>query len=354
MENRGGLAVYVTSHGFGHLNRAASVINRLPADIGVTIRCHADLFPGWRERLRRLARLEASVWDSGARSPAGDSAATDGPATIALAREVYASALARLDDEVQRIQQEGTAAVLSDAPAAPLVAAKRAGVPGFLLANFTWAEIYRPYARELGADAVRFVDDLRDAYRHATAVFRAEPALPMREIARQIPVGLVANPGRDRRAELCETLGIARGDKLVYFYVGRYGQDGLSWERLSRLSGIHFISFHPAPCGPLPNLRVIPAQDWDGADLAASTDAIVAKAGYGTVCEAMAAGTPIIYPPRAAFAEHRTLDRALRAWEEPFPRRARRSESCDWNRSWSAPSPSKSAHHLSPGTVPRP
>ncbi len=46
----------------------------------------------------------------------------------------------------------------------------------------------------------------------------------------------------------------------------------------------------------------------------ASSDAIVAKAGYGTATEAMACGTPMIYPPRTGFAEYRVLDRALRAW----------------------------------------
>ena len=55
MDNRGGLAVYVTSHGFGHLNRTVAVINRLPADIPVAIRCHSNLFDHWRERLRRPA-----------------------------------------------------------------------------------------------------------------------------------------------------------------------------------------------------------------------------------------------------------------------------------------------------------
>ena len=71
------------------------------------------------------------------------------------------------------------------------------------------------------------------------------------------------------------------------------------------------------------NWHVVPAEDWTGADLAASADAVVAKAGYGTVCEAMVAGTPMIYPPRSGFAEHRALDRALRAWGGGIPASAR-------------------------------
>ena len=52
--------------------------------------------------------------------------------------------MARVDDDAGRLRDEGTAAVLCDAPPVPLVAARRAGIPGFLLANFTWAEIYAP------------------------------------------------------------------------------------------------------------------------------------------------------------------------------------------------------------------
>ena len=59
MDGRNGLVVYVTSHGFGHLNRAAAVINRMPAGVPVTIRCHPNLFDHWSERLRRPAGLDA-------------------------------------------------------------------------------------------------------------------------------------------------------------------------------------------------------------------------------------------------------------------------------------------------------
>src|SRR5437763_785454 len=114
MAERGGLVVYVTSHGFGHLNRAAAVINRVPGSVPVTV---------------------------------------------------------------------------------------------------------------------------HRAYRHATAVFRAEPALRLAEFdrARVEEVGMVVTPGRDRRAELRAALGLSAAEKLVYFYVGRYGQADLGWERVAAL-----------------------------------------------------------------------------------------------------------------------
>jgi len=297
------------------------VINRMPLDVPVTVRSNPDLFDHWHERLRRPAKLEAHISDVGALNPPGDSAATDGVGTLALAARVHAEASHRIDDEASKLREEGTAAVLCDAPPLPLVAARRAGIPGFLLANFTWADIYAPHAQKVGGDAVAFVAELRAAYRQATALFRCEPALRLSDIAPTIEVGMVVTPGRNRGDELRKDLGLTKAERLVYFYVGRYGQANLGWDRLGRLAqqGVHFVGFHAPPTSALSNFHVVPPTAWTGADLAASTNVMVAKAGYGTACEAMVAGVPMIYPPRTGFAEHRALDRALRAWGGGVP-----------------------------------
>ncbi len=327
MRAQGGLVVYVTSHGFGHLNRSAAVINRMPAGVPVKIRCHRSLFGHWRERLRRPAELSEYESDAGAVNPSGDSAATDGAATLKRASEIHAEAARTIEEEARWLRDAGAAAVLSDAPPLPLVASKKAGIPGFLLANFTWTEIYAPHAKLLGGASLALVAEMRRAYRDTAHVFRAEPALKLADFDRDkiTDVGMVVTPGHDRRIELRNRFGLSANDKLVYFYVGRYGQSGLGWEQLKTMGakGVHFVGFHQAPSGRLPNLHIVPAEEWTGADLAASADAVVAKAGYGTVCEAMVAGTPMIYPPRTGFAEYRALDRALRAWGGGLPASAR-------------------------------
>ncbi len=328
MARPGPLAVYVTSHGFGHLNRTVAVLNQVPADVPLVIRCHPDLFGHWNERLRRPADFEPHVSDAGAVNPPGDSAETDGRATLERAVTVHVDAMARVDEEAERLSSRGTAAILCDAPYMPLVAARRAGVAGFLLANFTWADIYAPHARRLGGDYPTLVREVRAAYRHANALFRLKPGLRLEGLAPAIDVGMVVTPGRDRVAELRGWLGLSDRERLVYCYLGRYGQDSIDWGRMARLDreGIHFVGFHPAPpdAATPPNLHVVPAACWTGADLAASTDVVVAKAGYGTVCEAMVAGTPMIYPPRTGFAEHKTLVAAMTAWGGGLqaPRRA--------------------------------
>jgi hypothetical protein len=75
---------------------------------------------------------------------------------------------------------------------------------------------------------------------------------------------------------------------------------------------------------------------------------MVAKAGYGTACDAMAHGTPLIYPPRSGFAEHRVLDRVLRAWGGGVP-----ASSLAWNTFELEPL-LRRAFDLTPGSPPFP
>ncbi len=212
--------------------------------------------------------------------------------------------------------------MLCDAPAVPLIAAQRAGVPGFLTANFTWADIYAPYARALGGAATRLVADLRHAYRHATATFRTEPALRMSWLSPRIEVGMVVQGRRGRKQALRRLLGLESSHKLVYIYIGRYGQTDLDWARLGRLAGrgIHFVGYAPRPIGAPANLHVVPSADWPGGDLIASSDAIVAKAGYGTACEAMACrhADDLSAAPRVCRVPRRSTVR-LRAWGGGVP-----------------------------------
>ena len=252
------------------------------------------------------------------------------------------------------LRDERVAALLCDAPAVPLVAARRAGIPGLLLANFTWADIYAPYARVAGEHAKGLVAELRRAYRQATTVFRAEPALRMAWLPGQVNVGMVANPGRDRRKELRGLLGLSSKEKLIYFYVGRYGQNDLDWGRLEAYAakGVHFVGYHSAPAGPLKNLHLLSPSEWYGSDLIASTDALVAKAGYGTVCEAMAGNTPIIYPPRRGFSEfRRSIDRSGHGAEASRFLLAT-SENCGWTEPWIEPSILALSHLPSRPTAP--
>ena|SRR5271157_1474311 len=59
-----------------------------------------------------------------------------------MAARVHAEGMAQFDEEALWLRDERVAALLCDAPAVPLVVARRAGIPGCLLGNFTWADTW--------------------------------------------------------------------------------------------------------------------------------------------------------------------------------------------------------------------
>ena len=172
----------------------------MPRGVPVTIRCHPNLFDHWRERLRRPATLEPHVSDVGALNPPGDSNATDGAATLAWrpgsTPRRWRGSTTRRAGSATRGRRPSSA---TPRPC-PLVAARRAGIPGFLLANFTWADIYAPHARRLGGDAARLVAELRGGLSpgHRALPGRARAADGRRRPDRSRS-GWSSTPGRNRR-----------------------------------------------------------------------------------------------------------------------------------------------------------
>ena len=318
MPDRFRIAYYVTSHGYGHLNRAAAVVEALPEHVTVVVKTHRDLFDRWRESVGRPCELLEGVFDCGAVHPPGESSRVDPQATLERYAQVHAVGVEGLAHEVTYLRDGPFDAVVCDVAPLPLRAAKMAGIPGLLVANFTWSDIFRPYARRCPGVFSQLLHEMQEEYAQANVLLRAEPALPPNGIARVREVGLVTRRGRNRRSELLTELRLPRHSRLVYLYVGRYGQDDMQWQNLTRLADLEFVTYHTLDLG-LPNWHVVDPGRWPPRDLTASVDAMVAKAGYGTVTDAMTHRVPLVFPPRFGFAEHRVLAAGLRRWGGGVP-----------------------------------
>jgi hypothetical protein len=318
MARRERIVYYVTSHGFGHLNRAAAVVDALPPNVTVLVKTHRELFARWRESVHRPCELLDGVFDCGAIHPPGENSMVDPIATLARYRQVHAAALERLDDEVSFLHRNSISAIVTDIAPLPLRAAKAANIPGVLVANFTWADIFANYADRGRTIDRELLSEMSHEYAHADLYLRAQPAIESCAMGRVCDVGLVTRRGRNRRRELIRELSLPRDSRLVYMYVGRYGQHDMSWEKLARLADFQFVSYHPLEIR-FPHWHVLDPGRWPPRDLAASVDAMVAKAGYGTVTDAMVNRTPLIFPPRFGFAEHRILAAGLRRWGGGVP-----------------------------------
>lgn len=304
------IVAYVSGHGFGHAARETEILRRLPPDIPLVIKSVSPEW-FWRETMgERPFTYIADTFDCGCVQL--DSIRIDIPATLTAWLAIDARNQARRAEEIAYLREVGARVVISDVASFPLTLADKIGIPGILVANFTWVDIYEAFiAKEPEFEFV--VDQLDAEYRATSLCLETGLSLPMPYLERRESVGIVSRPGRDRRAELLSSLDLPdSGERLALIYLGAWGYP-IPYERLESFTGWRFLSLQPSPV-PVANWSVVPAGLMAHPDLVASVDLVVSKPGYGIIGECLSQGTPFLYCPRPSFAEYSALETVLTEW----------------------------------------
>jgi len=284
----------------GHAARAREVIRRLGAErvIAVT-EIEGDIFAPLPDLALRRDRF-----DVGCIQP--DGLTVDAEATLRAAQEVFARNRERLDAEVAWLRCAGIRLVVSDVPSFPLRAARAARIPGALVANFTWVEIYRA----MGGALAEIARALEDEYRLASVVYRPGLAVPLEWAPEAVDAPIVVQEGPRVREFLAAR---ARpGDRLGFVYTGVWPVS-VAWDAAGRIAGWTFFTYDRIPSPPA---NVVALEDGrpSQSDVARSVDAIIAKPGYGILGIAMAHAIPILLIPREGFVEAPALVAAAERW----------------------------------------
>jgi hypothetical protein len=217
--------------------------------------------------------------------------------------------------------------VVADIPPLAFAAAHRAGVPSLAVGNFCWDWIFGCWARR------------EPRWREATARYRQAAGLAEAALRAPLhgdfsafravrPVGHVVNRSRRTRRACRAALGVEPADRrrLVLVSFGGFGGASLLGSAArGDVSGYRFVALEPnAPRGLpgdwmfLPRPSPLPHED-----IMRACDAVIGKAGYGTVAEAIAHRTRFLFLPRRGFPEVPVLERGLLEWgaARPMPRR---------------------------------
>lgn len=338
------LCYYITGHGFGHAIRTTQVLRALPPELPLILKTTApeSLF---REELPgRDFVYVAAEYDCGCLQ--SDSVSVLRRETLTRYGEIARENAARLLDEVAFLREHGVRCVASDIPSFPLHAAREAGIPGVAVANFTWHDIYAEYA-ETDADAA-LLRQMAGEYAAATVACLTPLCVPtVGDVFPHVErVPLVARRGQPRRDLLAAALEIPAGKHMALLYLGNWGLD-IHWPALERWTEWVFLVDSPLP-QPVANARAFDARRWRYADVAASVDAVVSKAGYGTLTECVANSVPLIYLPRHGFREHEALVVGMNAWGGGIEI----SEAAFFAGEWGAALPSALAARPDPGVFP--
>ena len=296
----------ISGHGFGHAAQVVPVLNalhRFVPDLRVLLRTAVP--PSFfQDRL-------VPPWDvSPVQQDVG--CVQNGPLKIdveATWREhhrFHSSWEERLQAEFEAMKTAGPNVVLADTPYLALAAGKAAALPAVALVSFTWDLVLSEYIAPRSIDGRAIIQSIRQAYGKADLALRINPAPKMEIFQRIIDIGPIAEPASPAREQLTEFLGLARGEQTVLVGFGGVPLDSLPFSRLESLTGYRFIFDGSIPLG---SRRFVAAASlpFSFKTLMASIDLIMTKPGYGTLVEAVALRTPLVYVRRYNFADEQPL-----------------------------------------------
>lgn len=302
------ICYYITSHGLGHAVRSAAVINQISRETSVIVRSKisATLLA---EEIQRPIDVQPAAFDCGAIQK--DSFTVDPSATLAAYANIAQSNLARLEDEVEFLKQKDVDVVVSDIASFPFVVARRAGIPGIAIGNFTWSEIYQAFVTPDSPWDV-LLRQIRWEYSQASLGLRLPFSCPMNELTHRIDVPLVCRKSKRIRSTMAEALDLDPRDRWVALYLGQYPSD-FDRSRLARMEGYQFLSLGRSPLSSK-NVTMVDPTRFHASDMIASCDVALGKPGYSTIADCIVGDTPLVYALPTNFAEAPVLDAELMGW----------------------------------------
>jgi hypothetical protein len=296
----------ISGHGFGHAAQVVPVLNalsRLIPDLRVLLRTTVSQ-SFFKDRLVPPWEMSPVQQDIGC--------IQKGPLTIdveATWREhhrFHSSWEERLQTEIDAMRAARPDVVLADTPYLALAAGKAAAIPTVALVSFTWDLVLSEYETPPSIDSRAIIQLIRQAYAQTDLALRIAPAPNMKLFHQLIDIQPIAEPGPPARGELAKCLALTPGERTVLVGFGGVPLDSLPFDRLESLAGYRFLFDGPIPPGSRRFVSTL-SLPFSFKTLMASIDIIMTKPGYGTLVEAVALQTPMVYVRRYNFADEQPL-----------------------------------------------
>ncbi len=300
---------YITGHGYGHGVRSTVIANNLPLSVDVTFRTSLpESF--FKDEMRRPFFWSEGKFDCGCIQI--DGVTVDIPGTLNAYKQIADTNRLLIDEEVGWCKKNNISCILGDITPFAFDVAKKAGIPSVALSNFTWYDIYSEYITN-NDHFLPYLKEIREQYNKADLFLAMFPANPMEYIDRRKETAIIGRRGVSVRKQIAEKYGFSEKKKIGLIYIGCYGLNSINWEMLGSLKEWEFLSLYDVERRPS-NFHIVEKQWFKYQDLTASADIVISKPGYGVVSECFLNGTPLLYIPRADFAEYPVLKAAIDSW----------------------------------------
>ena len=293
--------IAVTSHGFGHAVRAATVaekLQQLRPDLSLIF---VTVAPEWllRSYVEHFTYRQR-VFDVGVIQ--SDSLTMDKQATSSKMQEIIARQDSIIDREAKYIKDNSIGLVLADIPALAAPIARAAGVPCWMMSNFGWDFIYREW--DGFSEIVNWIENY---YRQSDRLFRLPLAEPMNSFPCITDTGLTASTPRFDKETLRSKFKLTvPKSKTILLTFGGLGLQAIPYQNLQHFPDWQFITFDRA-APDLPNLLKINDNTLRPLDFMPICGRVFSKPGYSTFSEALCCGVPIVSLTRQDFAEAEIL-----------------------------------------------
>ena len=293
------LYIAITNHGFGHATRAISVAATLQQRSPEMRIILATTAPQWllESYLEGAFIHRPRTFDVGVLQR--DSLNMDKAATLQKLRHIYSEQHEIVAAEVDYIREQGVDLILADIPPLATAIARAANIPCWMMSNFGWDFIYRPW----GGGFEVIADWIGECFSQCDRLFRLPFSESMSAFPHITDVGLTGGTPRHALAQLRSDFNLtAPPERTVLMTFGGLGLEQIPYAALQQFSDWQFITFdRQAP--DLANLRKVANSSYRPVDFMPLCGQVVSKPGYSTFSEACRLDIPIVTIPREDFAE---------------------------------------------------
>jgi len=293
------LYLAVTSHGFGHAVRAASVsaaIKRSCPDILLIL---VTMAPRWLldsyiegDFIHRLRAFDVGAIQA-------DSLTMDKTATLEKMQQIRSQQRSIIASEVSFLRTNRVGLILADIPPLAAPIAKAADIPCWMMGNFGWDFIYRDW----GEDFQDLADWISQCYQQCDRLFRLPMHEEMNAFKQITDVGLTGGTPRYSETQLQEMFDLkASREQIILLTFGGLGLQQIPYQNLQLFPDWQFITFdRHAP--DFPNLIKITDPHFRPVDFMPLCGRVISKPGYSTFAETIRLGVPLVSLTREDFAE---------------------------------------------------
>jgi hypothetical protein len=300
----------ISGHGFGHAAQIVPVLNELGRRIPSLKALLRTTVPSWllQDRVHIPWDISACEQDIGCVQQGPLHIDTEG--TWDAYDRFHTSWMERISQEAGAIERHSPDLILSDISYLAIEAGARANIPVVGLSSLCWDQALIHLQQETPTRTATIIQQIEHSYSLADLMIRVAPSIPMPAFRRTIDVGPIGARVEPNHQGIRHALGASPDERIVGIAFGGIPFISLPWDRIEAMTGYRFIVSGPVP----PQVHRVVSSDmlpFHFQTIMASCDILITKPGYGTIVEAVASGTRVIYVRRYNFVDEDSLVRYL-------------------------------------------